>query len=57
MNRLSPLVARAPRHLGRARVSAIAGAAARPAPRLGEDLRLFATAWLGGVVFFTTLLA
>ena len=54
MNRLSPLVARTPRSLGRARVAAIGPAAAMPA---AGDLRLFVTTWLGGVVFFTTLLA
>lgn len=56
MNRLSPLVARTPRSFGRARRDAIG-----PLPAHGSgtanDLRLFATAWLGGVVFFTTLLA
>jgi hypothetical protein len=56
MNRLSPLVSRTPRSFGRARVAAIPGAAAR-AGAVGADFRLFATAWLGGVVFFTTLLA
>jgi len=56
MNRLSPLVARSPRSFGRARVGAIGGA---PGARVGGggDLRLFVTTWLGGVVFFTTLLA
>jgi hypothetical protein len=55
MNRLSPLVARTPRSFGRARAAAIG-----PAPAMaltGGDLRLFLTTWLGGVVFFTTLLA
>jgi hypothetical protein len=56
MNRLSPLVARHYRHPGRARPAAIGGAAAA-APAPGADLRLFVTAWLGGVVFFTTFLA
>ena len=56
MNRLSPLVARTPRTFGRARVGAIgAGPVARASG--GGDLRLFMTTWLGGVVFFTTLLA
>ena len=32
-------------------------AAAGAAPALGEDLRLFLTAWAGGLVFFGTLLA
>ena len=56
MNRLSPLVARTPRSFGRARVGAIGGAAHAHAIT-GGDLRLFVTTWLGGVVFFTTLLA
>jgi hypothetical protein len=56
MNRLSPLVARTPRSFGRARLAAIGPASAARAAT-GADLRLFATAWLGGVVFFTTLLA
>jgi hypothetical protein len=55
MNRLAPLVARTPRSFGRARVGAIGPASARQV--IGGDLRLFVTAWLGGVVFFTTLLA
>jgi hypothetical protein len=56
VNRLSPLVARTPRSFGRARVGAI-GATAAARPVTGGDLRLFVTTWLGGVVFFTTLLA
>jgi len=56
VNRLSPLVARTPRSPGRARVSAIGAAPAARATG-GGDLRLFVTTWLGGVVFFTTLLA
>jgi len=55
VNRLSPLVARTPRSFGRARVAAI-GPGAVPMPAT-SDLRLFLTTWLGGVVFFTTLLA
>jgi hypothetical protein len=54
MNCLSPLVARTPRSFGRARVAAIGPVAATS---VGADLRLFLTTWLGGVVFFTTLLA
>lgn len=59
MNRLAPLVARTPRHPGRARAAAILGAASSSgrSEGLAADLRLFATTWLGGVVFFTTLLA
>ena len=56
MNRLSPLVARTPRSFGRARVGAIGGGLGARAGG-GGDLRLFVTTWLGGVVFFTTLLA
>ena len=56
MNRLSPLVARTPRSFGRARVGAIEGAQ-EPLSVTASDLRLFVTTWLGGVVFFTTLLA
>ena len=60
MNRLAPLVVRRPR--------AIALSAAMPAARLGferpvessrssEELRLFATSFLSGLVFFGTYLA
>lgn len=57
MNRLSPLIARRP------------GAPAQPLhfdwsigteeeqSRLLDDLKLFATGWLGGLVFFGTFLA
>ena len=57
MNRLSPLIVRrvgafAPRPIGefsdRAREE-------RPDPL--QDLKLFATGWVGGLVFFGTLLA
>jgi hypothetical protein len=58
MNRLSPLIVR--------RVGAFAPALPLPDPRAGEaapapdwaeDLKLFATFWLGGLVFFGTYLA
>ena len=62
MNRLAPLISRPPEP-----VRAWAGRAPSPprAPRAAvnvpapwtDDLRLFATAWLGGVVFFGTLIA
>ena len=58
MNRLSPLIVR--------RAGPYAGAipmaerkpfgAAEPAAWL-EDLRLFATGWVGGLIFFGTLLS
>jgi hypothetical protein len=64
MNRLAPLVHRPPEP-----VRAWAGRA--PSPRYGiaaarraktpsawsDDVKLFATAWLGGLVFFGTLIA
>jgi hypothetical protein len=55
MNRLVPLVARAPARSGPARAWAIDPfEMSFPA---GEDLRLFATAFAGGLVFFATLFA
>ena len=61
MNRLAPLVRRAEPRPGPARLAAVGAAPARFEPAvatgLGDDLRLFATAWAGGVVFFGTMLA
>jgi hypothetical protein len=56
MNRLVPLIARAPARSGPARFAAIDAFAdfARPS---NEDLRLFLTAFVGGLIFFGTLLA
>lgn len=62
MNRLAPLISRPPEPVrawaGRA---PSAPRASREAVKLSapwtDDLRLFATAWLGGVVFFGTLIA
>jgi hypothetical protein len=55
MNRLAPLVDRAPARSGPARAWAVDpfedGLAG------WDDLRLFATAFAGGLVFFTTLFA
>jgi hypothetical protein len=58
VNRLSPLIAR------RAGPRAAALPLARPDPFAGaapaawlEDLKLFATGWIGGLVFFGTLLS
>ena len=59
MNRLSPLIVRRPR--------AVAIAAAMPAPRPFaaqtdpatkwlDDARLFLTGWVGGLIFFGTLI-
>jgi len=55
MNRLSPLVVRAPARSGPARAWAIG--AVDSARDAGADLRLFATAFLGGLVVFGTFLA
>jgi len=55
MNRLSPLVTRAPARSGTARAWAIG--AAETAPPTGSDLRLFATAFVGGLIVFGTFLA
>ena len=62
MNRLAPLISRSPEPArawaGRApSPPRSAAAAAVQAAGWTDDLRLFATAWLGGVVFFGTLIA
>jgi hypothetical protein len=60
MNRLSPWIVRRPRPS-----LAIAVAAPAPLPAFADDaplaqwlddLRLFATGWVGGLIFFSTLL-
>ena len=66
MSRLTPLIERrtvpARQSFGRARAIAVSlpaprtFAEARPAEWL-DDLRLFATGWIGGLIFFGTLLA
>ena len=56
MNRLVPLIARAPARSGPARFAAI-DAFAELAQPSNEDLRLFLTAFVGGLIFFGTLLA
>jgi hypothetical protein len=63
MNRLAPLVHRADPRPGPARLTAMRAAPfqARIEPdaatRLADDVRLFATGWAGGLVFFGTMLA
>ncbi|HWT13163.1 MAG TPA: hypothetical protein VN231_10455 [Allosphingosinicella sp.] len=60
MNRLSPLIVR---RAGPAAAAAVAApltaprgfAGAAPA-QWAEDLKLFATGWVGGLIFFGTLL-
>ncbi|HEX8191690.1 MAG TPA: hypothetical protein VF552_02215 [Allosphingosinicella sp.] len=59
MNRLSPLIVRRPRIAAHAAAAAPAFAAAsvEAAPALSDDVRLFATNFLGGLAFFGTYLA
>lgn len=60
MNRLSPLIVR---RVGRLGPTAVAMPMREPMPFAGaepgqwlDDLRLFATGWIGGLIFFGTLL-
>ena len=60
MNRLSPLIVRRARRPGS---TAVAMPMAEPMPFAGtepgqwlEDLKLFATGWIGGLIFFGTLI-
>ena len=56
MRPLRPALIRLARpHPLRAALGPVEGA--EEAPALGDDLRLFLTAWAGGLVFFGTLLA
>jgi hypothetical protein len=55
MNRLVPLIARAPARSGPARFAAIGPSGPPQAAVSGEDLRLFLTAFAAGLVFFGTL--
>ena len=56
MNRLAPLIVRAPARSGPASFAAI-GAAVETVTASNEDLRLFLTAFVGGLIFFGTLIA
>jgi hypothetical protein len=60
MNRLSPLINRRREAIRRAAMpvatASLAFAESYEPARWLEDLRLFATAWGGGLVFFGTLL-
>ena len=63
MNRLSPLIDRMPERSAPVRALAVPRdwsdhhlLSAGP-PAWLQDAKLFATAWLGGLVFFSTLLA
>jgi hypothetical protein len=55
MNRLVPLIARAPARSGPARLAAIDPSALEHFAVSEEDLRLFLTAFAAGLVFFATL--
>ena len=63
MNRLAPLITRLPERAAPVRALAMPRAwdgldlFAASAPGWTQDLKLFVTAWLGGVVFFGTLIA
>ena len=63
MNRLEPLITRLPERAAPVRALAVPRAwadldllSAGPSAWV-QDAKLFATAWLGGLVFFATLLA
>ena len=63
MNRLAPLIARFPERSAPLRALAVPrpwaelDLLAGDPPAWTEDVKLFATAWLGGLVFFGTLIA
>ena len=56
MNRLSPLIDRQLRTPARPFAQWHMPADEAPRAAIGEDLRLFLTGWIGGLVFFGTLL-
>ncbi|HEX8669058.1 MAG TPA: hypothetical protein VF727_11890 [Allosphingosinicella sp.] len=56
MNRLAPLIVRAPARSGPARARAVGYVRAK-GPKMAEDVGLFVTAFLGGLVFFGTMIA
>jgi len=59
MNRLSPLIVRRPRTAAYAAPAPVAAPALSEtgAPAFSDDVRLFATNFLGGLAFFGTYLA
>ena len=57
MNRLAPLIVRRPPAATLARPIAWDRDTLEQASDILDDLRLFATGWLGGLVFFGTFLA
>jgi hypothetical protein len=56
MNRLSPLIARQDYTPARPFSEWHAPAAEAPPSTLAKDVRLFLTGWVGGLIFFGTLL-
>lgn len=56
MNRLSPLIVRRVGPMAAASADARMPFAGIDAATWLDDLRLFATAWIGGLIFFGTLL-
>jgi hypothetical protein len=56
MNRLAPLIVRAPARSGPVRAEAIRYVRDK-GPKVAEDIGLFITAFLGGLVFFGTMIA
>jgi hypothetical protein len=57
MNRLTPLIVRRAETFAPALQLELPGLTEEQHSELMNDLRLFATAWLGGLVFFGTLIA
>ena len=55
MHRLSPLIVRQVRNPGRP-FADWPGLVEAPKSKLSDDVQLFLTAWLGGLVFFGTFL-
>ncbi|MFN3945057.1 MAG: hypothetical protein ACK4K7_09025 [Allosphingosinicella sp.] len=58
MNRLSPLIVRRTGRFAPAEALPLpSGMSAQAAGSMAEDLKLFVTFWIGGLVFFGTFLA
>jgi hypothetical protein len=57
MNRLTPLIVRRAGPFAPALQLELPGLTEEQHSELIDDLRLFASAWLGGLVFFGTLIA
>ena len=57
MRMLRPAIAIDPRLFGRRMPGFILGNSEELGWTVGEDLKLFATGWIGGLIFFGTLLS